>query len=302
MLVNIRDNGYNRVSDFVKKSGVILTQQHKTHNNRYLITPNLLTRLISSAILIPIVLYCIYLGGIAFTALSTFLSIIAALEFSMMITGRQWTVSVIVSLFITPLLTLTIGYGSFAMWLVVTVFGSAVILILEYSAMQRPPRDRYVMVLLMLYAAHSIGFGILIRAHEAGLFLWLLVLAGAWGTDTLSYAGGRLYGKHPLAPRLSPNKTIEGALTGVIGAIILGMILIIQADAVIPLTIVLITKAPLAAVVGDLLESAIKRRYHIKDSGVPGFNVFPGHGGMLDRTDSVMMVILVLYPLLLLIT
>jgi len=108
------------------------------------------------------------------------------------------------------------------------------------------------------------------------------------------------WGKHKLAPRLSPKKTVEGAVAGVIGGFVSTLILLIIGNQVSSITLVMIALAPLVAVVGDLLESAIKRYFKVKDSHIPGLNVIPGHGGVLDRVDSWMMVAAFCYLYLLL--
>ncbi len=116
---------------------------------------------------------------------------------------------------------------------------------------------------------------------------WLVVLlAIAFATDTGAYAVGRLLGRHRLAPTISPNKTVEGALGGLLlsgaAAVAVPMLLGVATNA--PGPVLLAALVPLAAMTGDLVESALKRRLGVKDMS----DLLPGHGGLLDRLDSLL--------------
>ncbi len=131
------------------------------------------------------------------------------------------------------------------------------------------------------------------RALENGVRSLFFVLFIVWATDTGAYFFGKSLGKRKLWPVISPNKTIEGSLGGLVCAIIVA--LIFQLFFPIYTTMIL---AVLAAVVigvfgqiGDLVESAFKRHYEVKDSGT----ILPGHGGILDRFDSILFVLPILH-------
>lgn len=137
-----------------------------------------------------------------------------------------------------------------------------------------------------------LAMGAVGRIHrlDGGDALILVPFIAAWGTDTCAYFAGRFFGKHKLAPIVSPKKTVEGAIGGVIGCILLMIAYSFVAHAIWDLRFRLSSLAILAAVgsvvsqIGDLSMSYIKRGLGIKDYG----NIMPGHGGVLDRFDSVL--------------
>ena len=127
---------------------------------------------------------------------------------------------------------------------------------------------------------------------EIGPFLVLLPLVAAWGSDTCALFAGILFGKHKLAPVVSPKKTVEGAVGGVVGATVIMLAVVAVFNRFTPVDIPFFAAAVLGAVgavigqLGDLTFSVIKRQTGIKDYG----HIFPGHGGVLDRFDSVIFV------------
>ncbi len=138
-----------------------------------------------------------------------------------------------------------------------------------------------------------------------GIFLILFAFFGSWMTDSFALISGMLFGKHKLAPKISPKKTVEGAIGGVICNIIASGILFLvfskfyNLSAEISLVETLITAAVLSVIsmFGDLAASTIKRHQGVKDFG----NLLPGHGGIMDRFDSTLFVLPTLYSAVLLI-
>ena len=133
------------------------------------------------------------------------------------------------------------------------------------------------------------------------IYFVLLVLCFAWGGDSAAYFAGRFFGRHKLAPIVSPHKTVEGAVGGVFGSMLLGILataiysgvsgrfasLTVEVNVRHYLLIALLgAVASVLGILGDLFASAIKRQAGIKDYGT----IFPGHGGILDRFDSVMFI------------
>jgi phosphatidate cytidylyltransferase len=127
-----------------------------------------------------------------------------------------------------------------------------------------------------------------IHAQRPNGHLWLFVaLAIVWAADTGAYFAGRTFGKRKLSPRISPNKTVEGLVGGGIGGILVGVAGGVLAGTPwqhLPVVALAALLVVLAAVVGDLFESLLKRHAGVKDSG----DLIPGHGGLLDRMDSVL--------------
>jgi phosphatidate cytidylyltransferase len=114
--------------------------------------------------------------------------------------------------------------------------------------------------------------------------LWLVIIT-AFGTDTLAYFSGYVFGKHKLCPKISPKKTIEGAIGGALGSIVLcGLFGYFLTDGLLAHCLIIGFIGSIAAQLGDLTASLFKRKMGIKDYG----NLIPGHGGILDRFDSVL--------------
>ncbi|QGY28101.1 phosphatidate cytidylyltransferase [Pantoea cypripedii] len=135
--------------------------------------------------------------------------------------------------------------------------------------------------------------------HFAGAWWLLFVMFLVWGADSGAYMFGRLFGKHKLAPKVSPGKTWEGFLGGLVCSAVIAWLFALFAPLTIATSTLIICAviAALASVLGDLTESMFKREAGIKDSG----NLIPGHGGILDRIDSLTAAVPVFACLLLLV-
>ncbi len=143
----------------------------------------------------------------------------------------------------------------------------------------------------MAYLTLPLGCLYLVRERPNGLIIVVLIFISSWGADTLAYCTGVLIGKHKMSPHLSPKKSVEGAIGGIVGAAVLGIIyaLIVQQPVVI--YAVIGAAGALISIIGDLAASGIKRDKGIKDYG----RLIPGHGGILDRFDSMLFTAPVIY-------
>ncbi len=143
----------------------------------------------------------------------------------------------------------------------------------------------------IVYVAVMLSFIYQTRMLEGGVYhVWLTFLC-AWGCDTCAYCVGRLFGRHKMAPVLSPKKSVEGAVGGFAGAILLGVIYALATHGPVAVYAVICAAGALISMVGDLAASAIKRNKDIKDYGT----LIPGHGGVLDRFDSIIFTAPVIY-------
>ena len=145
----------------------------------------------------------------------------------------------------------------------------------------------------VVYVAVMLTFIYLTRSLPDGKFLVWLIFLCSWGCDTCAYCVGMLIGKHKMAPVLSPKKSIEGAVGGVAGAALLGVIYAAATQGKMAEYALICAVGALISMVGDLAASAIKRNQNIKDYG----KLIPGHGGILDRFDSVIITAPVIYYL-----
>ena len=145
----------------------------------------------------------------------------------------------------------------------------------------------------VVYVAVMLSFIYLTRSLPDGKFLVWLIFLCSWGCDTCAYCVGMLIGKHKMAPVLSPKKSIEGAVGGVAGAALLGVIYAAATQGKMAGYALICAVGALISMVGDLAASAIKRNQNIKDYG----KLIPGHGGILDRFDSVIITAPVIYYL-----
>ncbi|MGQ0812489.1 MAG: phosphatidate cytidylyltransferase [Nitrospiraceae bacterium] len=198
-------------------------------------------------------------------------------------------------------LHLTVGLGSTALlflaiqWptvisertaLVAAVGGALTAPLLSRRALAHSLLDSAVLLFGVLYVGLALGHLLLTRARPGGEMLILGVILITWASDTGAYFAGRMWGRHRLAPMISPNKTIEGLVGGLSLAVTAACVA--RAWFLPSLSLldcvalgVLLTAA---GVLGDLTESALKRSAGVKDSG----SLIPGHGGMLDRVDSLL--------------
>ena len=151
-----------------------------------------------------------------------------------------------------------------------------------------------------LYAPVFLSFIYLTRLLPHGIYLVWLIFCGSWASDTCAYVVGMLFGRHKLAPVLSPKKTIEGSVGGILGAALIGYLYAYilcrfgttdVTDAILWAFPAISAIGALLSQIGDLAASGIKRNHNIKDYG----KLIPGHGGIMDRFDSVIVTAPLIY-------
>ena len=152
------------------------------------------------------------------------------------------------------------------------------------------------------YGPLMLSFIYLVRDLEYGAYMVFMIFISSWICDTCAYVVGMLIGKHKMAPKLSPKKSVEGAIGGVAGSVLVGALfgyfLMAPLTGNGGTTWIFALIGGVGAVisqVGDLAASAIKRNHEIKDYG----KLIPGHGGVMDRFDSVIFTAPIIYLLLL---
>lgn len=254
------------------------------------------TRLISGVILLDIALIVIIYGNFLLYAVCLILSLIGAFEFyramGLYQKGKKRTALEISGYIGIVLYYLSLtGAGIFPR--IISLVFCLTLLMAVYVFTFPSLRIGQVMTALfgIIYVGVMLSFIYQTRMLPNGRnSVWLIFIC-SWGCDTCAYVFGRMFGRHKMTPVLSPHKTIEGAVGGVAGASVLGLIfaLLTKEDAAAFMIISAI--GAVISMIGDLAASAIKRNEDIKDYG----KLIPGHGGVLDRFDSVIFTAPVIY-------
>lgn len=249
-------------------------------------------RLITSAVLIPLLVLAIWFFSVwAFAAFVGFIVAVAAWEWAGLLgikslMGRSvYTVLVIgavIGAFYSQVNQVLFAALLMWVWAMMAVFSAAI----GGSALGFQARWVKGLAGLLVLPACWVALNVL-HASMVGPFWLLFCLMLVWAVDTGAYIVGRLWGKHPLASRLSPKKTWEGFFGGVALSLLVAVVVMFafQVSFNQALWVYLLTLlTSLFAVLGDLFESLLKRQAGIKDSGC----ILPGHGGMLDRIDGLL--------------
>lgn len=266
---------------------------------------NMTVRIVTGLTLLPLFMFIAMFGSWLFALMAAGLTAIAIIEFYHMEKGRESQGNVLIGL-ISSAAILWAFYNLNVAILGITLLLTAVVtFLLELVVRGSTFRQAILRVLTTLggvvYIAIPAGMLIAIRGiYPYGLNWLFVILFATWGTDSFAYLGGRWFGKTKLAPVLSPSKTVEGAVVGFIAGVFFPCLVLLQIERLTPVFFVVLLILPLAAIAGDLFESGMKRFFGIKDSYVPGLNIFPGHGGVLDRIDSLLWVTPVFFIFLLL--
>lgn len=254
------------------------------------------TRLISGIILVIIALATIISGSwiLFFTLLAVSLIGMRELYKVMKVSDEHVTVLELVG-YLGAVLYYIAMKADFGNYGTMAIIISMILILFVYVFGYPKYRAEQVMAAFfgMVYVAVMLSFIYLTRNLPDGKFLVWLIFLCSWGCDTCAYCVGMLIGKHKMAPVLSPKKSIEGAVGGVVGAALLGVIYAAATQGKMAEYALICAVGALISMVGDLAASAIKRNQNIKDYG----KLIPGHGGILDRFDSVIITAPVIYYL-----
>ena len=254
------------------------------------------TRLISGIILVIIALATIISGSwiLFFTLLAVSLIGMRELYKVMKVSDEHVTVLELVG-YLGAVLYYIAMRADFGNYGTMAIIISMILVLFVYVFGYPKYRAEQVMAAFfgVVYVAVMLSFIYLTRNLPDGKFLVWLIFLCSWGCDTCAYCVGMLIGKHKMAPVLSPKKSIEGAVGGVVGAALLGVIYAAATQGKMAEYALICAVGALISMVGDLAASAIKRNQNIKDYG----KLIPGHGGILDRFDSVIITAPVIYYL-----
>lgn len=255
-------------------------------------------RLISGILLVIATVVTLYFGNIVALVVCAGISLIGVNELLKIFKMEKSSIAVIV--YCATILYYLMLYFDVASWgfmflILVLIFllGAYVFCYPKYDAHQLMAA-----FFSLIYVSVMISYIYQLRMLQNGGEYVVLIFLAAWGTDTCAYCAGMLFGKHKMTPKLSPKKTVEGAIGGLIGCALLGAAYGFFISKHLRVTFNPITLFPVICIVGgcismigDLAASAIKRNFGIKDYGT----LIPGHGGILDRFDSIIIVAPIVY-------
>lgn len=256
------------------------------------------TRLISGIILVALALFFICSGGMLLLDVMLVLSIIGMYELYKIFKIEQKPLGFFgYAACCAYYINLKVGFAKDSM---VIMLAFLICLLATYVFVYPKYHSHQIMAAFfgLFYVGVMLSFLYQTRMLPHGQFIVWLIFLCSWGCDTCAYCVGKLFGKHKMSPILSPKKSVEGAIGGVIGAMLLTALYCVAISAafnidnllIVPLVIMSGVGA-LISMVGDLAASAIKRNFDIKDYG----KLIPGHGGVLDRFDSVIITAPIIY-------
>lgn len=260
------------------------------------------TRLLSGIVLVAALIAVFVFGDPYMTIVFGLLSLIADFELMRVFGFEKKLIGILTYLavitYYVMIATNTTSY--FFPYLVITLILMLVIYVVQYPKLRIEAISEC--FFSVVYAGFLMSHIVICRNLPNGAWLVWLVVFGSWGADTCAYCVGKLIGKHHFS-ELSPKKTMEGCIGGVIGAGLLAFIYAFFVPdmtwfSISPLVVfpIVTMVSAVVSIFGDLAASAIKRNFDVKDYG----KIIPGHGGVLDRFDSVIFVAPFVYYLLLL--
>ena len=254
----------------------------------------LITRIISALILIPLVVVAVYLGGVWLVGLVAIFAALGAIEFYQIARRLGVRPYIWVGTGLTVLLVVAAQFAAHQIGprVFILALGALMVLRVWRQDLAGFLGDWSATLVGSAYIGGMLSHFVLLRALSQGV-AWVAVAAlTTWLSDTAAYLVGTTMGRRPFFPKVSPRKTLEGAIAALVSGVVTAMAIAIPfLHLSWPLAALLGLLISLAAIFGDLAESLIKRQAGVKDSG----NLIPGHGGALDRIDSLLFVAVVVY-------
>ena len=257
---------------------------------------NLTLRILSALVLIPLVLALVFLSSLPFFIIGiTMISALAGFEFGSFALSKKFKLGAAVTGLLSALCTASIAFSTiYPNVLIYTLPASVVVLFFAFMFIDLPADEAVCALSFSFFGVFYVGvltafIGLIPTAYtdnSLGRYAVLLLLIGTFLGDTGAYAFGRMFGKHKLAPKLSPKKTWEGAMGGFISTLasVSAVRFLLLPGFSILQTLFLSFALSFFCQTGDLAESFIKRGMGVKDSG----KLIPGHGGILDRIDALL--------------
>jgi phosphatidate cytidylyltransferase len=250
-------------------------------------------RVLSAIVLLPIVLGAAYLGGPYFAAAVAVVALLAGYEFYRMMRSAGYEPFYLAGLALIAVLMLDAYYPNqgIARW----GAAGAVMLLMVWQILRGDAQGFLVNWALTLagalYVAGLAGHMVSVRNLPQGLGWLLLTFAATWTCDTAAYFAGKWWGKRGFFARVSPHKTLEGAIAGVLAGTLATVLAGHWMGLLLWQSLALGALLVLGITFGDLAESLLKRQVGVKDSG----SLIPGHGGVLDRIDSLLFAGVIVY-------
>jgi phosphatidate cytidylyltransferase len=240
-------------------------------------THGLMARMLSAAILAPVAIVTTYFGGWPFAIFWSIAALVTAWEWMTLVGVASTTATAVAGIAVVLCALLTLS-GRPLLALGVTAAGAV-----GAAVAVSPDRRRWVAAGALYAALMALGPLLLRGQSSLGMVAIFLLFAVVWTTDILGYFAGRAFGGPKLAPSISPAKTWSGAIAGVIGAaLVVGFGAFLTSNANVTMLVIVAVLLSIAGQLGDLLESALKRRFGAKDAS----QLIPGHGGVMDRLDG----------------
>lgn len=255
---------------------------------------DLKVRIISAVVALAIVIPILFIGGYLYYIGATIIGIIGFNELLSLRNKERKIPRIIKALAMTCFIfTMVSSYTSKSVVidhrLIVMILLFNLVPLLMIDNKEYNSDDAFYLIAIILLLGISFGYLIILRNVNIHYLIYLLLITIM--TDTFAHFFGTKIGKHKLCPKISPNKTIEGMIGGtVFGTFLASMyfITVINSDKNVVLVVLMTLFLSIIAQFGDLVFSAIKRKYNVKDYG----NIMPGHGGVLDRLDSLIFTML----------